>query len=432
MYLLDSTSLSPPPLPFFLSSFLAFTSMFIRFLGRHRRRRCVAEAAACFPLPPSSTLVLFVLLFLTLSSSSTAPRRLRHASCDVGHPLDDSFSSPPLLCSSPAFSSPACTRAYREEGGEQRPSIFSAFFSSPITFAAAENTGPRCIQLNEVRMSAALYNGLTDAGFGSGSRPFCGPGAPDSLYCRCDALTTCRRKNDPYGRNVGECGCCSAWAIIVLFMFVAALTTMGGMALLLAYPPSQSRMWWLFGYPPRLLFTHVKLPQPPASPPGVPFSRSVFSLSNPNHFVDVTEENADLDASIRAPPPVPSARAAETVAHASRTNSRPSADNNGATHNDRQAPPRPPPSTAYNPFLSQSAPLTNTISDTLGEQQREQQRERQWQQEAQSQQATQPQQSVGNPFAGWVRRTRSANESGSGPPSTTQADARLARRRSRL
>ena len=126
------------------------------------------------------------------------------------------------------------------------PSIVS---SSVITFAAAgpstlptavTDSSQECSQLKDLDSTINIKdligpNDLNpnepDFGFSKEGYYFCGADAPAYLQCKCGISSVCSKQLDPWGRDMGKCGCCTTWIIVLfaIFAIVIAVVLVGGM-----------------------------------------------------------------------------------------------------------------------------------------------------------------------------------------------------------
>lgn len=193
----------------------------------------------------------------------------------------------------------ACTRRVVIADEARRLTLWRLF--SLVTLAEAAAV-PRCIPLNQMSINRDVALSYLKVGFEEDDSPFCGAESPRAVSCQCDSINKCHSKLDPYGRNVGVCKCCGTWLVVCLTLFCLALVLLVPMTACMLCPPPRGSLWWVYGYPKRLDFGYVKLGQPGPSPPGVPFTRSVFTYYRPENFVDVNDTNADLETStVRSP-----------------------------------------------------------------------------------------------------------------------------------
>ncbi|KPA82177.1 putative mitochondrial hypothetical protein [Leptomonas pyrrhocoris] len=74
---------------------------------------------------------------------------------------------------------------------------------------------------------------------------FCADTAPAQYRCNCDLSTTCKRSLDPWGRNIGVCGCCPGWMIacLTLICLVFGICIVG-----ILYGMLFQGCWWCDGY----------------------------------------------------------------------------------------------------------------------------------------------------------------------------------------
>ncbi|ESL10309.1 hypothetical protein TRSC58_01961 [Trypanosoma rangeli SC58] len=80
---------------------------------------------------------------------------------------------------------------------------------------------------------------------------FCADKAPLQFYCQCGVVSTCMKHEDPWGRNIGVCGCCPWWIIILFVLFCAVVV---GSIITVLYVWFCRGKWWWDGYPPPIRF----------------------------------------------------------------------------------------------------------------------------------------------------------------------------------
>ncbi|RNF04651.1 hypothetical protein TraAM80_04946 [Trypanosoma rangeli] len=80
---------------------------------------------------------------------------------------------------------------------------------------------------------------------------FCADKAPLQFYCQCGVVSICTKHEDPWGRDIGVCGCCPWWIIVLFILFgivvVASVSTV-------LYVWFCRGKWWWDGYPPPIRF----------------------------------------------------------------------------------------------------------------------------------------------------------------------------------
>ena len=119
---------------------------------------------------------------------------------------------------------------------------------------------------------------------------FCAKTAPKDLYCYCGVASTCRSFNDPWGRNIGECGCCTQWVYIVfgIFMAVVGMVFFCGMFACLCHGT------WLYDGHPRPIAP--MLPQrtaPVIAPASFPLPANAFRGYRSTDFISGDEQPAN-------------------------------------------------------------------------------------------------------------------------------------------
>ncbi|KAH9577310.1 hypothetical protein LSM04_002342 [Trypanosoma melophagium] len=106
---------------------------------------------------------------------------------------------------------------------------------------------PRCRTIGALR--GINYRALLDSNesYYSNEEYFCAATAPAQYHCGCSFSNTCLQKNDPWGRNIGVCGCCPWW-LTAFFTFFAIFFLLS-LAMGVYFWCCRGR-WWCDGYPP--------------------------------------------------------------------------------------------------------------------------------------------------------------------------------------
>jgi hypothetical protein len=110
---------------------------------------------------------------------------------------------------------------------------------------------------------------------------FCAPTAPAQFRCKCSSSTTCFDKYDPWGRNLGECGCCPAWVWGVLSTLVIALLV--GTVFCLYACCCRGR-WWCDGHPLTIQPVLPRRAAPVVIAANTPIPNSLFRHFRGEHF----------------------------------------------------------------------------------------------------------------------------------------------------
>ncbi|AAZ10895.1 Enriched in surface-labeled proteome protein 11 [Trypanosoma equiperdum] len=114
---------------------------------------------------------------------------------------------------------------------------------------------------------------------------FCERGAPEQFKCNCGVATTCLSKKDPWGNNIGVCGCCPPW----LFLFYTFFTIIVGFAIASAFYICCCRgKWWFDGYPKAIIPAFSRRGPGTVVPAAVPLPPTLFRGYRTTDFVNDT------------------------------------------------------------------------------------------------------------------------------------------------
>lgn len=144
--------------------------------------------------------------------------------------------------------------------------------------------------VNEEFLNAVGYDVASDGQY------FCGVDAPQQLKCSCGAAGICVTQLDPWGRNIGECGCCPLWVWSVLVVFGILLTLS---LLVVLYACCCRGKWWFDGYPQPIQPILPRRGPPTVVPAGLPLPQSLFRGYRISDFVSDppprTGDNSNTD-----------------------------------------------------------------------------------------------------------------------------------------
>lgn len=140
------------------------------------------------------------------------------------------------------------------------PSAVHQSMKSIFTFAIAGATTDvtstqECNQLKDLDSNININDLISNLdgnpnepeyGFKKEGYYFCGADSPPYLSCKCGISSVCYERLDPWGRDLGECGCCTSWVIILFAIFAVIIVTVlvGGL-----YACMCHGTWLYDGYP---------------------------------------------------------------------------------------------------------------------------------------------------------------------------------------
>ncbi|KEG09653.1 hypothetical protein DQ04_04861010 [Trypanosoma grayi] len=125
-----------------------------------------------------------------------------------------------------------------------------------------------------------------------GEEYFCADSAPEQLQCRCGISTTCMEKDDPWGQNIGVCGCCPWWLILFFVFFGIVFFT--AMALVL-YMWFCRGKWWCDGYPLPVQPVMSRRGPPIVARPSAPLPPNLFRTYRASDFVSGAPQQQQLE-----------------------------------------------------------------------------------------------------------------------------------------
>eukprot|EP00758_Cryptobia_borreli_P016332 Tbor_TRINITY_DN6102_c0_g2::TRINITY_DN6102_c0_g2_i4::g.22175::m.22175 len=77
-----------------------------------------------------------------------------------------------------------------------------------------------CSQVRELRNFNFEHTEKAGYGLSRDGYYFCSKNAPSDFMCKCSIASVCNEFLDPWGRDIGVCGCCTEWVYILLTAFV--------------------------------------------------------------------------------------------------------------------------------------------------------------------------------------------------------------------
>ncbi|GET92212.1 hypothetical protein, conserved [Leishmania tarentolae] len=165
--------------------------------------------------------------------------------------------------------------------------------SRPFFTAAAS---PRqCAQLQDLQGYGVNLNlFLPDTVYLNGEY-FCAESAPAQYRCRCGMATRCKKKLDPWGRNIGFCNCCSSWMIgcFVLLGIFSAISIFGAL-----YVIGCQGKWWCNGYAILKMDFIPRCGPAVSCPPSQPVPQTLFRGYDPSDF---TNTEAPIETPVSTP-----------------------------------------------------------------------------------------------------------------------------------
>lgn len=175
-----------------------------------------------------------------------------------------------------------------------------------VLFAEASKQQPKCAQLAELFNYGVNRNLIASANYTYylDSQYFCANTAPVQYHCKCSTSTTCRRKDDPWGRNIGVCQCCPSWMIacLVLLCLFFLIGIFCGV-----YVLTCEGRWWCDGYVPPSTALMPRRGPAVACPPSRPLPDNLFRGYASADFVNAPLPSLEHDT---AQPPDPRSIAA--------------------------------------------------------------------------------------------------------------------------
>jgi hypothetical protein len=153
-----------------------------------------------------------------------------------------------------------------------------------VSCCFADSANRQCFSLKDYR--GLMISVLRSIGydFEPSKSYFCADTAPAAYQCQCAQPTYCAPRVDPWGRDVGECVCCSGWLFAVAGAFGVVGVILAGLVL---YKTFLRGKWWCDGFVPPI---HVSLPKrgaPMVIPEGTPLQHNVFRGYRSQDFQNV-------------------------------------------------------------------------------------------------------------------------------------------------
>nr|CCC90191.1 conserved hypothetical protein [Trypanosoma congolense IL3000] len=113
---------------------------------------------------------------------------------------------------------------------------------------------------------------------------FCSSTAPQQFRCFCGVASTCLELKDPWGGDIGKCGCCPPWLILfyaffLLIGFCAVIST--------AYICFCRGKWWFDGYPPPVIPAACRRAPPIVAAAAAPLPPTLFRGYQSSDFTSV-------------------------------------------------------------------------------------------------------------------------------------------------
>lgn len=137
--------------------------------------------------------------------------------------------------------------------------------------------------IKDINLRLLISNGSST--FYSNVAYFCGPDAPKQLACKCVVTNTCNSFKDGWGRNIGQCQCCSTWMNSTIFIppvFFCLIVFL--YAYVFFY---RDKIWWLEGYPRAIVPVMPDQRCATICPEGAPLPSHTFDGFNSDDFDNV-------------------------------------------------------------------------------------------------------------------------------------------------
>lgn len=164
---------------------------------------------------------------------------------------------------------------------------------SGVLLAHAKGKLQECTDLKDL-FSYGVNRKLFQSGgpYYLSSQYFCAKSAPEQYHCKCSTSTRCHEKADPWGRDIGVCGCCAAWiyacAVLIALAFVIVMV-------ITVYGLWCHRRWWCDGYVPLVATLMPRRGAAVSCPPDRRLPNNVFRGYPSSAFVNVDQETNQVD-----------------------------------------------------------------------------------------------------------------------------------------
>lgn len=166
-----------------------------------------------------------------------------------------------------------------------------------VLFAAAASGLPQCAQLQDQSNFGVNLNLFSANNVYLNGEYFCADTAPAQYHCHCSVATACKKKSDPWGRNMGSCECCPPWMIacfVILGVFFI-VCIMGSL-----YVTVCQGRWWCDGYATPKTSLMPRRGPAVSCPPTRPLPQNLFRGYVSADFVNVSATPAGDTASTAA------------------------------------------------------------------------------------------------------------------------------------
>jgi len=140
--------------------------------------------------------------------------------------------------------------------------------------SAARSENKYCPALSDLGTAVNL-NAMRAAGynFDTNAQYFCASTAPAQFQCSCGSSGICVTELDPWGRNIGTCGCCPGWVYGLLAVFAALVLCIICLGVYGCFCRSR---WWCDGFPEPILPLLPKRGPPTIVPASSPLPPNLF------------------------------------------------------------------------------------------------------------------------------------------------------------
>ena len=138
-----------------------------------------------------------------------------------------------------------------------------------------------CIALDDIRQYSKYHLNQLGYELELDGYYFCSDTAPKRYQCKCSTSSVCHKKYDPFGRDLGECGCCQTWIwAVLLFLLVAIFIGL----LFCLYACLCRGRWWCDGHPRTVQPILPRRGPPTVLPSSVPVPTTMFRNYRPVDF----------------------------------------------------------------------------------------------------------------------------------------------------